>query len=354
MVQARAVAVALFVFAAPLLAFEKKVSLEARTLSVGNLVGAIEVGPSTTGKFEVAVSVEGKDATPELVQVEVTEGDSARLEVAFPVDSHKTYVYPKLGAGSRSTFSLRDGDASWLSGWFGMGKTIKVVGSGRGIEIWANVKVGVPDGGHLVVRHGAGEATAIGVDGQVDLAVSSGQVTVARIHGDVTVDTGSGHVEARSVDGNLSVDTGSGRVVLDQCRGNKIEVDTGSGRVEARGLEAHHIAIDTGSGGVEAGEIEADSVSIDTGSGGVEIDFARVGAGPFKVDTGSGGIQLSVPPTASIAVRADTGSGSIDVDLAEANFSRRESDAVAFSSGSGAAPFELSTGSGSIRIRPRS
>jgi DUF4097 and DUF4098 domain-containing protein YvlB len=287
------------------------------------------------------------------MRIESTEGPSGELTVVFPPSSR--YVYPKLGPGSRATFSKdsTDGERSWLSSLLGgLGSdTITVSGSGSGLEVWADVEVRVPAGKRLVVRHGVGQIAAAEVGGDLDLATRSGHANVRGIRGGLRIDTGSGHVEVEDVEGRVLVDTGSGHVTARDLRGDEIVIDTGSGHVELERVEGRRVKVDTGSGHVTAGRIGADDVTIDTGSGGVELDLDRMGGGQFRIDTGSGGIRLAVPRNASIAVQAETGSGGIDVDLEGVAVERRDRDSAKFKLGDGAARVILDTGSGGIRVR---
>jgi hypothetical protein len=316
---------------------DRHFSINGDRLVLVNLVGEVKVEPATGSSFEVDVAVRGKDATADLVRFDQADGADAHLCVQFPLGKEDKFVYPGIGHFSDSSFEAPRG-----SNWGDspeehhsfLGKRshqVKVKGSGRGLEAWADVTVRVPAGRKLELRIGAGQVTAIGT--QADLVLDScvGSVVVEGTKGTISVDTGTGVVSARNTDGDLAIDTGSGNVTLERCRGGRLGVDTGSGSVEAT-------------------DIGADDLSIDTGSGRVEVTLARMGKGDFVVDTGSGSIDFQVPPGASADITADSGTGGVSLDLAAAKVQRHDDDEMTVKLGDGEASVTLDTGSGAIRI----
>jgi len=327
--------------------FDETRSIASDSLTVNNLIGEVVVQGHGGSGFEVVVNVRGKDGSRENIQV-VQQG--SELSVIFPPDQRK-FVYPKLGAGSKTTFNPR-GD-SWLSEVLGGSGRVEVRGSGSGMEVWADIEIRVPSGSDLRVNLGAGHIEAENVNADVELDTHSGSIEARGIRGDLLADTGSGRVSVEDVDGEVSVDTGSGRVDVKGARGSRLLVDTGSGSVSIDDVDVKKIEIDTGSGRVEARGVSTDSAKIDTGSGSIRLELDRMGDGSYRLDTGSGGITLALPPDASADVSADTGSGGIHLELDEPVTMRHKSrDELSFVIGSGAAKVSLDTGSGGIRIVP--
>ncbi len=281
-----------------------------------NMVGAISIEPASGSEFEVEVTVRGDDAEPGLLEFDADRGRNSELVILFPLENERTYVYPRLGRWSNSSFRYprRPGEErSWIDR-LGLGKNgpkVKVKGSGRGLEVWADVTVRVPRDGELRVRHGVGSIRA------------------EKIRGSCEFDLNSGDVDVRHVDGDLVIGTGSGDVAVAEVRGN--------------------LHVDTGSGDVRAAKVSAESVLIDTGSGSVRLELDRMGNGDFEIDTGSGGIELRLADDASAHVRASTGSGEIDVNL-DGTRIRNSEDDVSFKVGGSNANVRLDTGSGGIRI----
>ena len=324
-------------------------SFRADRLHVRNLIGQVSVEGHAGPGFEVEVRFGGADHTPDRLRVDTRDGRDASVEIVFPIEESRRYVYPRLGGGETS-FDL-DRTGSWLSNLLGTGKRIEVSGDGSGLELWADVTVRVPSGASLRVEHGVGEIAASGIGADLELVLRSGQVRAERIDGNLSVDTGSGAVHVETVRGAVLVDTGSGDVSVRDCVGDNVVVDTGSGSVEVENIEAHRFVVDTGSGDVRAHDVGADDVDVDTGSGSVEIDLAKLSSGSVVVDTGSGRIRLGVPAGASAEIHADTGSGGIRVDMTQGyDTIRQDRDEMVLRIGSGSARVTLDTGSGGIRV----
>lgn len=299
--------------------FEETVRVHADELIVVDLVGHVEVVRGDGDAYEVEVKVRGEDASRDDIEIVVEEkGDAAYVRVLFPVDEHKTFIYPELGR-SKTQIRFRESDASgddsfWnkLANAMG-GRKITLKGHGRGYEAWADLVVRVPDGGDATVKIGAGDIEAEEVEADLWLDTHSGPVTAKRIIGDLVCDTGSGTVEVRDCEGTVNVDTGSG--------------------------------------GVYGANLIGDKVHIDTGSGSVVFELLEMGDGKFLVDTGSGGVDLILPDDASCRVSCDTGSGGVRVDVPGVDIRRRDNDEVNFTVGGGEARVILDTGSGGITVK---
>jgi hypothetical protein len=320
-------------------------------------VGEIRIEPASGDRYQVHVAVRGDDADPELIEIHLDEGRRARLEIRFPVDEHRDYVYPALGRSSKTTIWQGEstGDASWFQKiWRGMGgEKVTVRGSGRGLEVWADVTVKVPAGKETSIFLGAGDLKAGGIDGELVLDTHSGPITVDGHRGRLVCDTGSGAVKIRDIDGPMLADTGSGSVKVENQRGGALKVDTGSGSVRIDGADTDDLYVDTGSGSVIARDVRADKARIDTGSGSVELDLARMGTGRFVIDTGSGGVRLNLPRDASATISVDTGSGGITADYSGAEILHKESGEMKLRVGAGEARVIVDTGSGGVTIAGR-
>jgi hypothetical protein len=340
----------------------RELTFKAQHLEVRNLIGAVRVQAAGGDRFEVALDIRGKDAEEGLVDIHQEEGRDALLELGFPLDDHKRFVYPEMSGHCSFSIGKSGGEsATWWEKLFG-GRKVEVSGSGRGLELWADLTIGVPEGGSLDVRHGAGHIEAIQVDGDLNLDINCGQIDGRQLHGrKIVCDTGSGMVSLEDVSGEVVVDTGSGQVEVAQHSGGDLRIDTGSGGVRISDADCGYLLVDTGSGGVSARGVGAESMKIDTGSGAVSLELVRMGEGKFLIDTGSGAIDLDLPPDASASVTADTGSGGVDIeDLTNVKILRKESHYAEFMVGQagqeggsarGAATVTLDAGSGSITVR---
>lgn len=350
---------------------EQSVQLGGDHLVLVDLIGEVRVEGHAGSQFEIQVQIKGEDAVDGLLTVESEEeSGESRLFVRFPVEDEQDYVYPRMGRGSQSSFRFdpEDGDNGWMSQLFSTRRKIEVQGSGRGLEVWADVTVLVPANASCEVYLGCGsiEASNVngalrldthvgginvdGVEGAVLADTGSGHVELSAVNGDVEIDTGSGHVDVDSVKGELNVDTGSGHVEVRAVEGDRVEIDTGSGHVRVQDVVCKRLVVDTGSGGVQARRLSADEVRIDTGSGGIDLTLDAMGTGEFELDTGSGSIELTLPQDASARIEGETGGGRISVDLEGATIERMERDYVRLTVGEGTARVTMDTGSGGIRI----
>ena len=333
--------------------FTQSFEISGERLLLVDLIGEVDVEGYDGDAFVVEVHVQGDDASRDVIQFDQRDGRNAELWVRFPVDDEHQYVYPRMGRGSRTSFNPgRSHDGSFLNELLGLarGDRITVSGSGRGLEVWADLTVKVPRDRKAQIEIGVGEIHAHDVASALSLDTNSGSVDVSGVQGDLSIDTGSGHVSAEKITGKISIDTGSGHVQVRELEGSSIRIDTGSGSVRGTGLSCEDLYVDTGSGAVDLASVGADDASIDTGSGSVSLELIRMGTGHFSIDSGSGGIELLVPEDASAVVHAETGAGGIRVDVDGADIRRHDHDEVAVRIGNGDADVMLETGSGSIRI----
>jgi hypothetical protein len=350
---------ALVLLALPAVAaeFSRDLQTDAQELVLRNLVGRVTVLPASGDQYQVTVHVRGKDADPSLITVELEDGKQAELQIVFPIDEHRDYVYPEL-SGDRTTISRPGSDPDDNSVlrkiWRSIsGDRVTVRRDGRGLEVWADVEVRVPAGRQTSIYLAAGNLDANDVQGTLVLDTSSGPVTAQRHQGRLVCDTGSGSVSVDDVDGSLLADTGSGSVVVKNQRGGACKVDTGSGSVRIDGADTDDLYVDTGSGSVRARGIKADKARIDTGSGSVLLELDRMGTGKFVVDTGSGGVELVIPGDASATIDVDTGSGGIRNRVAGAEVVREGRSSMTLRVGEGTARVTLDTGSGSVTVASR-
>jgi hypothetical protein len=312
-------------------------------VAIYNIAGNAQVRGGTGSNVVVRVTRGGTGAAQLSIESGQIRGRST-LRIIYPDDQ---IVYPAMGRGSNSTFSVR-ADGTFGDGDGNNGDRVRVRGSGIGLEAWADLVIEVPSGITASVYIAAGEIDAQGVSANVRLDTGTGDVTARDISGALDVDSGSGGVTVQGVQGDLSVDTGSGSVRVSDVVGDIVELDTGSGGIVGTGLEAATVSVDTGSGTIELLRVSAPSVLVDTESGSVEIEL-MTDVDLLEVDTGSGSVTVRAPADLGATVEIDTGSGGIDLDFPlEVRSVRR--DRVEGRLGDGAGTINIDTGSGSIRI----
>ncbi len=349
-------------------------TISGASLTVINMIGHIDVVPASGTDYTISVQVKGDDAAEDVLKFNQSRDGDPTFLIQFPIEEHRDYVYPELGRNGRTTITYREDkpqQESWLKRIIAgvTCKRVTVRGRGDGLEIWADLTIGVPVGATLKVVDRVGEISARDIDGDLDLDTSSGDIVVRDIRGDLVADTGSGSVEVSRVTGEVLIDTGSGSVSVDTVEGPRVDADTVSGSVDLQGINAGKIhvdtgsgsvrvdqakcsklAIDTGSGGVTARGISADRAFIDTGSGSVEFVLVHLGKGRFEVDTGSGSINLILPLDASARINAETSSGGVRCQVKGAKILRKERNEMEVVMGNGDAKISLDAGSGTITI----
>jgi lia operon protein LiaG len=343
----RAAAFAALLLPAAAHAQTERFTLDGPEVGVYNLVGTLKVEGGTGDKVVVEVTRAGRDAQRLTIQTGDVRGRPA-LRIRYPEDR---IVYPQMGYDSRSNFNVSDdgtfgGDDH--GGWGRGGRRVEVRSSGEGLEAHADVRVIVPKGKAVILRHGMGETTIDNVDGRLDVEVAASRVRATHVRGALTLDTGSGGVEVTDMTGDLVLDSGSGGAVLDGVRGGKLDLDIGSGSLRGRAIEVRELSADVGSGGIRLAGVKTPRLHLETGSGGSDVELL----GPVEdvqVEAGSGGVTLRLPASLGATVDIETGSGAIDTDF-EVKVQRMERHALRGTVGDGRARVRIEAGSGTVRL----
>jgi lia operon protein LiaG len=325
----------------------ERFALDGAEVGVYNLVGTMKVEGGTGDKVLVEVTRVGRDAQRLTIQTGDVRGRPA-LRIRYPEDR---IVYPQMGYDSRSNFNVSDdgtfGDGA-RSGWGRGGRRVEVRSSGDGFEAHADVRVIVPKGKAVVIRHGMGETTIDNVDGRLDVGVAASRVRATHVRGTMTLDTGSGGVEISDMTGDLVLDSGSGGAVLDGVSGGKLDLDVGSGSLRGRAIDVRELTADVGSGGIRLSGVKTPRLHLETGSGGSDVELL----GPVEdvqVEAGSGGVTLRLPASLGATVDIETGSGGIDTDF-EVKVQRMERHALRGTVGDGRGRVKIEAGSGTVRL----
>lgn len=208
-------------------------------------------------------------------------------------------MYPALGHGSNSNFTIRPDGTTWGDGGTTAGAAAKAARSGPSggpATAWAaaDLTVSVPEapGGDLP-RRGAHR----GHQRQRYPAPRRHErrnVIARGTRGSLSIDTGSGDVTVTGASGSLSLDTGSGDVEVSDMREGDLTVDTGSGEVRARDIAARTLAIDTGSGDIRVEGTKVPDATLEAGSGSIWISLTGTLA-RLHVETGSGDVTVRLP-----------------------------------------------------------
>ena len=326
---------------------------ERRTISgdrvaIYNIAGKLRVESGRGSEIVVEITRGGRDADQLRVE-EGTIGGRQTLRVIYPTDR---IVYRAMEGSGRTTISVRD-DGTWgnddSSGRRGDERNrIEIVGSGRGTDAYADLRVLVPRGQRIAIHHGVGDARIVDVDADLAVDVASATVTSEHTRGHLSLDTGSGGVSVTDAEGDVNLDTGSGSVTITNVRGETLRMDTGSGSIHGGDIDVSDLKADVGSGGVRLERVRAARVAVDAGSGGTELELLS-NVEQLKIDAGSGGVTVRLPATVSADVDVETGSGAIDTDFA-VQVTRFEQRHMVGRIGTGRGRIRIESGSGHVRL----
>lgn len=324
----------------------ERMTLEGNRVSVYNLAGKVTVERGTGNSVIVEVTRGGADARQLRLEERTMDGRTA-LCVVYP---NERIVYPRIGRSSSSNSSFTRGDCrgGGSSGWFGT-RRIEVAGRGDGAEAWADLRVLVPAGRDVQIKHMVGDVEVTGVDATLFVDVGSSSVTTRDTRGTLNLDSGSGDMTVTGHQGDLSVDVGSGGIRIDRVSGATISVDAGSGSIRGADLQADELLIDTGSGGIDVTAVSARRLRLDTGSGSTRAALTS-SPSDVNIDTGSGSVTLTLPSSFGARVDISTGSGGIDSDF-EMRDGRIRRNEMRGTIGDGRGNVTIETGSGSVHLR---
>lgn len=360
---------------------QERFTLRGNQAAVYNLVGEVTVAAGRGSDVVVEVTRGGDDGPELRVRRKTVDGWSA-LVIEYPDDE---IVYPRLSQRSRSTFNVDD------DGTFGAGllrlsleedgfsstrstnsrgdRRIRVTGRGNGLEAWADLRVLVPQGRTIALHLGVGRVNVSNVNGHVRVRAASGSVVAGGVSGSTWIETGSGGIRVDRLSGPASLRTGSGSIDANGLRGGRVDIETGSGSIDAGDVSATGLDIETGSGSVRLASVNAQALRVNTGSGGITVNglTARdleldTGSGSISgellsdvrnasIETGSGGIALRLPESLGAEITIRTGSGGISTDV-PIRFLEQRRSYVRGRVGDGNGTMVITTGSGSVRLRP--
>ena len=325
----------------------ERFTLDGPEVAVYNLVGTLKVEGGSGDKVVIEVTRGGRDAQRLSIQTGDVRGRPA-LRIRYPEDR---IVYPRTGHDNRSTFSVSDdgtfGDDD-IRGGNRDRRRIEVRSSGSGLEAYADVRVIVPKGRAVFLRHGMGETTIDNVDGRLNVSVAASHVRANHVRGVMTLDTGSGGVEIGDMTGDLNLDSGSGGAVLDGVRGGKLTMDIGSGSLRGRAIDVRELVADVGSGGIRLSGVKTPRLHLETGSGGSDVELLAP-VEDVQIEAGSGGVTLRLPASLGATIDIETGSGGIDTDF-EVKVQRMERRALRGTVGDGRGRVKIEAGSGTVRL----
>lgn len=326
----------------------ERVELPEARVEIFNAVGTVALHHAAGNAVTVTAAAKGAEAGRLAFETD-HQGSLGRFRVVYP-EVDRIAAPAELGRGG-SDIELRP-DGTFGGGRDGLRGSKRVrIGGDYGLQAWAALEIGVPDGAEVAVHLAAGRATAVGVNGTITIDAWSARTEATDVSGDWTFDSGSGNVIVRGMRGTVRADTGSGDVSFSDVRGDWFEADTGSGGVEATDVEVGRFRFDTGSGDVSVTNLVASEGVADTGSGNVTLVFAGGTIDDMEFDTGSGNVRLTLPSVVDARFFIDTGAGDVRIERGDAVFERKHDDDMEVVFGQGRGRVRIDTGSGNVVIR---
>jgi DUF4097 and DUF4098 domain-containing protein YvlB len=240
-------------------------------------------------------------------QILVRGWDKAQVHVVYTVASPRAEVdtefLPETGPVEKVHFSIHELDASVATS-----------------EAAADYTLDVPTGSRLEIRNPQGKIRVEGIQG--DASIDS-------VGGDIVVANYSGHLSVRSVGGNIEVSHPSGDVEVSSVTGNLHFVSPSTSKLRGTTTSGHII---------------------------FEGDF--MDRGDYMLSAYSGDVDVVCPPSASYELRAKTVKGKVVNTMSMTHRHRSASPQDSANSllgtyNTGKATVELTSFSGTIRIRPR-
>jgi hypothetical protein len=327
----------------------RRVELSEARIEVFNAVGTVTLHPASGSAVTVTATAQGSDGSQ--LTFETDHKDSVgRFRVVFP-DVDRIATPPELGRYSNADLNLRrDGTFGGNHNRGRDGHGVRIGGS-SGLQAWAAVDIGIPDGANVKVHLAVGRANADSANGNVTIDTWSANAEATNIAGDWLFDSGSGNVTVRGMRGTLRADTGSGDVALSDMNGDLFDADTGSGGVEATGVQVERFRFDAGSGDLRISNLVAAQGLVDTGSGDANLEFTGGTIDDLSIDTGSGDVSITLPASVDARVSIATGGGGASVRRADAVFERHDDDDTVVRFGQGQGRVRIDTGSGDVVIQ---
>jgi DUF4097 and DUF4098 domain-containing protein YvlB len=313
-------------------------------LAIAAVLAAFPVFASTEGHFDRTLHVTGPvdlDVQTSSGSIVVHAGSSEKIEVHGMIHANG-WTHGDVDARIHKIETNPPVEQN--------GNTIRI-GRVADRELLRNISISyelvVPGQTKLHSESGSGDQTVDGIDGPAEVTSGSGGLRFSNIGGEVYARTGSGDIELNLTRGNTRASTGSGSIRALGIAGG-LNASSGSGSIKLEQTAAGDVAISTGSGSVEIRGVKG-AVHVTTGSGSIVAQGEATGE--WRLRTGSGDVTVELPAEAAFDVAARTSSGHIETNhelTVKGTISPRELDGKVRGGG---ALVDVSTSSGSIRIR---
>jgi DUF4097 and DUF4098 domain-containing protein YvlB len=219
---------------------------------------------------------------------------------------------------------------------------------------------------YIVTESASGRTSVDSVKAkEIEISTASGAIDIEDCQADeIDAESASGRISVYSVRAEeLSLSTASGKITLEDGKADFVEAGSASGKIAFDNIDAVEVDISNASGKIvlEKGNIER-FAEVSSASGDVEVYLDRLPSEQIDASTASGDVLLDVPDfgknfTMTLTKRADRGRIKCPFDYTYKETIRLHrhddylTDRFLVEKGSGGPEIQLSTASGSIKIK---
>lgn len=277
---------------------------------------------------------------PISVDVDITAGSvhliaSPRNDTTVVVNPSDPSVKTDVAAAETTEVGLIDGSVTVTTA-----KSRKIGNYLSSRPGSVDVTIELPAQSSLVVKVGAGDVTADGQFGNVDVKSGAGAIHIDRTisarlvsgAGNLTLNhssdgaqvTTAGVMRIGGIDGDATIKNLNGKTWIGEVDG-RLRVRSANGDITVDRATSD-VAVKTANGNVDVGEVAAGSVTLDTGMGGLTIGIADGAAAWVDARTKFGRVDNSLEPTdapdgagGEVEIRARTSFGDIHIHRSSIN-----------------------------------
>lgn len=336
------------------------------SIAIENLLGSIQVqggGPpgAVTIEGRIVADTGSEAETRALLEdvrlVKEESGGSATVHVAFPLDRSTSFFPPRESEAARRLVG------GWIDALTALVSERTVpydnrevrIGKTRGsLGLAVHLVVTIPDGSTASFDLGAGSLRLARVRGTIRAGVGHGRLLAEQAYGSLELGTEGADVTLRTFKGeSLRVGTTTGNVSLIDADAKTAGITTGSGGCEVNGLTGGSIRAATGEGDLYLSGLEAERYELSTTTGNLTVltNLDRAKGGMLK--TGSGDVLVRVGRNAPFRMEIATASGTVRAEGETLRITSPSKTAATVERGTGGVEIRVETGSGSVRVAPR-
>lgn len=244
--------------------------------------------------------------------------------------------------GNAVGFNVRQKNKQNKAAWLtvaGLGATATNQANSRGCLSGEEIELDVPRGATIDIESGTSETTIETVR----------KVVVKNIGGDISLNNIEQGITASTYQGDVMVESSGGAITLSTGNGNIVAFDVAPSEI------GDVFKAKTGSGAISLQRIEHRQTEINSNSGSIKFAGEFQNGGQYTFGTQNGTISLVIPENSSCKINASYGFGAFNSDLKLLNVVKNPATSgtqnLSALMGSGDANVNLTTASGSIRIR---